>query len=188
MVSNGSNIFVAEIGPNKVWKFRNSIAGMNDANPGNHFDWLLRLSRLVINQSFLTFLQLASEDENFARQVDADIVNATFPQGFDNVTTVNPDGFRQLDDSSNALMILVPLSITICVIFAAACVVCRVLRSRSKPKYDIMDISLGNYRTSEDWCSTVSCCNRSHQNIEELYLMDSDSDVELYPDVRVGKK
>ena len=61
-------------------------------------------------------------------------------------------------------------------------------RNHRLPKYDMMDASLGNYSVSRDWCSSMNCCNRQYRNMEELYLMDSDSDLEIYPDVHVDRK
>ena len=60
-------------------------------------------------------------------------------------------------------------------------------RSQQVAKYDMMDDGLGSHSTPRDWCVSMNCCQRPYSNMEELYLMDSDSDLEIFPDVHVNK-
>lgn len=84
-------------------------------------------------------------------------------------------------------MILTILSVP-AVILLLVGVVSKVTGRKQLHKYDMMDETLGNHRTPRNWCISMNCCSRSYHNMEELYLMDSDSDLEIFPDVHVNKK
>lgn len=63
------------------------------------------------------------------------------------------------------------------------------IRGRKKlHKYDMMDETLTNHTTSRNLCISMNCCQKPYHNMEELYLMDCDSDLEIFPDVHVDKK
>ena len=144
----------------------------------------------MLNFSVFYFPIVTSNDQNFARGLNAAVVNSNPTRAPGDSHTGSDDKPREKAQPSNrpGVIILAILSVPVLILLVVG-VVSRVRqRNRKIPKYDMMDASLGNYSVSKNWCNSMNCCNRQYRNMEELYLMDSDSDLEIYPDVHVNKK
>ena len=130
-----------------------------------------------------------SKEPNFARGLNAAVLEPK-PTNMDNTRTDSHENSRKTPEANSrpGMIILGILSVPVLILLVVG-VVSKVTRRNQKlPKYDMMDASLGNYSVPRNWCNSMNCCNRQYRNMEELYLMDSDSDMEIYPDVHVSKK
>ena len=132
----------------------------------------------------------SKDDQNFARGLNAAVQESNPTQPIDDAPTDNHDETRKNPEPSNraGFFILALLCVPVVILLVVG-LVSRVRRRNHRlPKYDMMDASLGSHSVSKNWCSSMNCCNRQYRNMEELYLMDSDSDMEIYPDVHVSRK
>ena len=145
---------------------------------------LIFVSCLILNHSFTDL----SKDMNFARGLNAAFLGKNPTEAH---TTNDDDGeSRKKSEASNrpGIVILAILSVPAAILLVVGVISKLTRRRHSVPKYDMMDASLGNHAVSTNWCSSMNCCDKQYRNMEELYLMDSDSDLEIYPDVRMDRK
>ena len=133
---------------------------------------------------------VAMKDMNFVRGLNKAVQepNPTKPSG--DTSTGKHDNTRTPEEPSNrpGYIILAILSVPVVVLLVVGLITRLTKGSHRSPKYDMMDASLGNPAGSGKWCNSMNCCNRQYRNMEELYLMDSDSDIDIYPDVHVDRK
>lgn len=143
---------------------------------------------MVISNAHSLFIVASPKDENIARGINVASLE-TRPSQFPADTEKNDD-FHEKPEESNrpGVIILTILSIPVLVLLLIGIVSRINRRNRTLPKYDMMDASLGNHSLHRNWCKSMNCCDRQYRNMEELYLMDSDSDLEIYPDVHVDRK
>jgi hypothetical protein len=137
------------------------------------------------------FLAVTSKDQNFARGLNAALADSSPTRApGDDARTDSDDKRREKAEPSNRTGVIILAILSVPVLLLLVVGVASRIRQRNRriPKYDMMDSSLGNYSVSKNWCNSMNCCDRQYRNMEELYLMDSDSDLEIYPDVHVNKK